>query len=68
MLFAFVLTPVVGTAAEAAIRPNILVITVDDMGEQKDDNRFSNWGKRGSRIAQGPASNTFSPKAAFDSM
>jgi arylsulfatase len=42
-LLAFVLTPVVGTATEAATRPNILLIAVDDMG-------YSDIGPFGSEI------------------
>jgi len=43
MLLALVLTPVVGTATEAANRPNILLIAVDDMG-------YSDVGPFGSEI------------------
>jgi arylsulfatase len=43
MLLGLVLTPVVGTANVAAIRPNILVIAVDDMG-------YSDIGPFGSEI------------------
>jgi hypothetical protein len=32
ILLTLVLTPIVGTATEAANRPNILLIAVDDMG------------------------------------
>jgi len=43
MLLALILTPVVGTATEAASRPNILLIAVDDMG-------YSDIGPFGSEI------------------
>jgi hypothetical protein len=43
MLLALILTPVVGTATEAASRPNILLIVVDDMG-------YSDIGPFGSEI------------------
>jgi len=43
MLLALILTPVVGTATEAANRPNILLIAVDDMG-------YSDVGPFGSEI------------------
>ena len=43
IFFAGVLTPVVGTAAEATTRPNILLIAVDDMG-------YSDVGPFGSEI------------------
>ena len=43
ILFALVLTPAVGTANEAANRPNILLIAVDDMG-------YSDVGPFGSEI------------------
>jgi arylsulfatase A-like enzyme len=43
MLLALVLAPVVGTATEAANRPNILLIAVDDMG-------YSDMGPFGSEI------------------
>ena len=43
ILLALVLTPVVGTASEAANRPNILLIAVDDMG-------YSDVGPFGSEI------------------
>jgi arylsulfatase A-like enzyme len=43
MLLALILTPVVGTATETASRPNILLISVDDMG-------YSDVGPFGSEI------------------
>jgi len=43
ILLALVLTPIVGTATEAANRPNILLIAVDDMG-------YSDVGPFGSEI------------------
>jgi arylsulfatase len=43
ILLALVLTPVVGAASEAASRPNILLIAVDDMG-------YSDVGPFGSEI------------------
>jgi len=43
ILVALLLAPVVGTATEAANRPNILLIAVDDMG-------YSDVGPFGSEI------------------
>ena len=43
ILLTLVLTPVVGAATEAATRPNILLIAVDDMG-------YSDVGPFGSEI------------------